>query len=1310
MASVTKNYIAINTLYGRTDSQTAISSASAVYYGGQEVRRVYATDDDNNISIVWDVWEAVLSAENFTVPAIGVENILEYLSINALVDSYGLDKEGVKHELSYTVNVSSISANAAFESKIYNITLTQTETNQTITITCTQEANAEIGYTYSEPIFNSASMEQVGPEGGTAYLYVNWTQSKVTTFSNGTSSTTSLSGSSEATILAGTPQIDSVSVYDGGVSVPSAGTTIYSDTRTVFNVTSYKFTANGKTKTITGASVAVKQEANSVSYSYATPTINAKYTDVTAGGAAAILTISYSQVRTNTYTSGSKDTNTLTGTIQKAATTGNRITAISGTSALTNAALVTTLGSSTTGNVTAPSLNYTTKARTKIYTVSVTVSINNKTAQASLSVYQSANVVDIFYAEPTVTSVSIGKISAAGGTVTPTISWSQIKTTTSTAKPDGKSETLTGTITPSSISGTVGTGKGSVTNSNSITAASRGTTTGSEWLVYTITSMTFTVNDIDAIYTSSVYVYQVANTVTYSYATPSLTAKYGDVSAAGSAASVTLNYTQTRTNKYTSGSSNTTPLSGSVSKTATSGTAYISKILGTSYLTGASLITTLGQSTSGNVSASSLAYTSKARTKIYNVVYTIFVNGSSGTVSVDVYQAANSVTVTYENPTYSSLVVGTIPANGSSVSVSVNIKQNKHTVSTAIPTGKVEGIEATVTPNSITGTSVANNGRVTSDVKIAANTCGTTVTAVRTVFTITGVTFSYNGLGGTGTPNVAVKQQANVRSITKTTYSLSATAETTSPTAAAGNVSISVKSTRVEDYSYTSGSTNQSSALDTACTASTNRGTLTNTSLNGTDETTLQISKNISTTATVSYVVTFNNGTTKTVTITQQKDAVASSNVVVSRVARNASFDEALPDGTDATVVLDATVVRRNTYYSGATSDSTSIEQVTITKMTASSGTVSGNKVVASNLGTTYKAKTKIATITKIEGTVAGGTVSAWTGTLDVYQKDNDYTTTYGTYQITTSVASGNLSNTKTSFTITASCYRSYTNKYDSGSSATGEENGTATLTATNCSTNVTSITGRNQQVTVSVAENLGDERTCSVKFDNGSVSKTVSKIQNAVAYTFTSGGNKELNATATSTTLTVNSTRNGSAWNIAKSNISVTSGNATIGTVSSSGITTSIPITFTANTAETVKTITVKVTQPGSGNTLTITVILAAVPKPTEVAAIELYANYNSSAMTKVDYSIRFDATDVSKYGGGKLTNVVIQTRNGPSLGDTLIQSYPLGTINVTRGTATNYYNGQLNGNGQVGIFILVVVNNVVKYYNQLEEYMPEG
>lgn len=1307
MASVTKDYIAVNTLYGRTDSQQTVGSAKSVLYESNNIRRVYATDGNNKLSIVWDVWKCTLSAENFTIPAIG-GNILEHMTVS----SYGIDKENNTHELDYLVTVTgattTIDPNPNFESRIYTVTITQKDTNQSIQITCTQEANAEVGYTYSNPTFKSANVEQAPAEGGTVYLYVNWTQSKVTTFSNGTKSTVSLSGTSEAVVSKGTSVLDGTSIYDGGVKVPSAGSITYTDKREVYKITSYSYTANGKSQSITTANISVYQDPNTATYTYATPTLTVTYSDILANGGAATINIKYSQVRTNSFTSGSKTTDTLTGTVQKAATSGNRITAISGTSALTGATLVNTLGTSNTGNITASSLDYTSKVRTKAYTVSVTVSINNKSAQASVVVYQAANVVTVDYAEATVTSITAGSISAAGGTVTPSVKYFQVKTTTSTARPAGKTETLTGTIAPYSISGTAGSGK--VVNLNSISADSRGTTTGDRRVAYTVTQVVLTVNDVDSTQNVNLVVYQDANTVSYTYGTPTITVTYGVVAAAGGTVSSSINYSQTRTNTYSSGSTNTTPLSGSVSKTATSGTTYISKVLGTKYLNNASLVTTVGQSTTGDVSAPNLEYINTAKTKIYDIVYTVFVNGKSNTASVAVYQAENVVTVSYDPPTYVSMSVGVIPANGSSIAPKVNIKQNKNTKSTAKPNGKTDVLTAQVNPTSLSGTTVVNNGRVTSELKIAANTCGTTVTSERTVFTITNVGFSYNNLGGLGTPNVAVKQQANVRSITKTTYSLSATAETTSPTAAAGNVSISVKSTRVEDYSYTSGSTNQSAALDTVCTASTNKGKLTNISLNGTDETTLQIDKNTSTTATVSYVVTFNNGTTKTVTITQQKDAVASTNVVISRVARNASVDEALPDGTDATVVLDATVVRRNTYYSGTTSDSTSIEQVTITKMTASSGTVSGNKVIAGNLGTTYKAKTKIATITKIEGTVAGGTVSAWTGTLDVYQKANDYTTTYGAYQITTSVASGNLSNTKTSFTITASCYRSYTNKYDSGSSATGEENGTATLTATNCTPNVTSITGRNQQVTVSVAENLGAARTCSVKFANGSVTKTVSKTQNAVAYTFTSGGNKELNATATSTTLTVNSTRNGSAWNIAKSNVSVTSGNANIGTVSSSGITTSIPLTFTANTAETVKTITVKVTQPGSGNTLTITVTLAAIPKPTEVAAIELEAYYTSAAMTKVDYSIRFNATDVSKYGGGELTNVVIQTRNGPSLGDALIQSYPLGTINVTRGTATNYYNGQLNGNGQVGIFILVVVNNVVKYYTQLEEYMPEG
>jgi hypothetical protein len=160
--------------------------------------------------------------------------------------------------------------------------------------------------------------------------------------------------------------------------------------------------------------------------------------------------------------------------------------------------------------------------------------------------------------------------------------------------------------------------------------------------------------------------------------------------------------------------------------------------------------------------------------------------------------------------------------------------------------------------------------------------------------------------------------------------------------------------------------------------------------------------------------------------------------------------------------------------------------------------------------------------------------------------------------------------------------------------------NSEASITYSNGVTKVShsTISGK-QTVTVTVGENYDSARTPKVIVTSkGDSSKTISVTvsQAEVKWEFTAETTSvEVAYNATSVTLSGTSSRNGFYQDISKSNVSASSG--TVGTVTSSGTTFNIPITFTANSNSTSNTITVTVTQPLSGNKLTYTIVQAAQP-----------------------------------------------------------------------------------------------------------------
>ena len=101
MATATSQYIKINELYGMLEGSTTLSAAKAVYAGSTPSKRVWAGS-----KIVWDVWDTILSADNFEIPASG-GNVEDYVEIISKMTS--VDEETAN--IPYTLSIDKISSN-----------------------------------------------------------------------------------------------------------------------------------------------------------------------------------------------------------------------------------------------------------------------------------------------------------------------------------------------------------------------------------------------------------------------------------------------------------------------------------------------------------------------------------------------------------------------------------------------------------------------------------------------------------------------------------------------------------------------------------------------------------------------------------------------------------------------------------------------------------------------------------------------------------------------------------------------------------------------------------------------------------------------------------------------------------------------------------------------------------------------------------------------------------------------------------------------------------------------------------------------
>ena len=109
MAEVKDSYIATNALkaHGKAVAQ--------LKFGSNNVKRAWMRGN-----IVWDVWETILSANDTSISSSYTELTKSLLGIL----SYGTDALSVTHDIGYSINPSSVSANTSSSTKSHSVQVT----------------------------------------------------------------------------------------------------------------------------------------------------------------------------------------------------------------------------------------------------------------------------------------------------------------------------------------------------------------------------------------------------------------------------------------------------------------------------------------------------------------------------------------------------------------------------------------------------------------------------------------------------------------------------------------------------------------------------------------------------------------------------------------------------------------------------------------------------------------------------------------------------------------------------------------------------------------------------------------------------------------------------------------------------------------------------------------------------------------------------------------------------------------------------------------------------------------------------------
>lgn len=416
------------------------------------------------------------------------------------------------------------------------------------------------------------------------------------------------------------------SFADGTYTISSRGTEVGAERMSALSIS----VAASQAQAEVSWSGEVSQEANAAIY--AAPVVSAfTYAEVpAAGGTATPSALSYSQAVS--YTSGASG-EAITGDLTSPAA-GVDITYSAESHPI----------NTNSGEFSVAGLGTVVTEVKVIDTVSVTITLNGATGEASAEVSQAANTVS--YSEPVVSLSYADILPASGGSVSPTLSYTQ---TATYASGDSSEISEGGSVTYA----------GSVVNAETgdVSAASLETTESEQATIDTVTA-TVVLNGQSGS-SAGVPVYQAANVATYgdSVEVSGFAYPASAISAAGGSASPEAGLTYSLSVSYTSGASSTITSGGTVSYSSPIDWGELDQESGE--VTAASRGTEVGD-----------AHTAQVTVQVSVPAG----DGSvSGSAEATVTQEANAAV--YADPVVSLSYASDIPANGGSVDPTLSYTQ-----------------------------------------------------------------------------------------------------------------------------------------------------------------------------------------------------------------------------------------------------------------------------------------------------------------------------------------------------------------------------------------------------------------------------------------------------------------------------------------------------------------------------------------------------------------------------------------------------------------------------------------------------------
>lgn len=540
------DYIRTNKIKATTNN-TNWYSPSQIRFGSSKKYRLY-----KGSTIIWDVLRTVFNVKDFTIDANGGD-----VAINSNVTSYGTNALGANELLDWTCSPTTIPANTSTSQKTHTITYTQSDTGETATATCTQDATVA-DWTVS----SYATTPTVPASGGTVSVTIHWDL-----YLNGTYQKSGTSSPSRV-------WLDNVDQGTSTVSIGSAGTTLYENTHIVGYITNYEFYADDHFFNIYGQD-AVYRAANTLGKKTYTQNLsltkNESNKSFTSSGGTTKLKVTSTKSWSATWSSGSPASGSENITATISATNGIvDKTSVSGS----NVEVVLTVGKSGDAD----------------RTITVTVSAEEESKSVSYTqvkrVYKSAS-----YGTPSEGDPTHNNIPAWGGTTYLTVPWTQTKTITYD-NDTTSSEEISGTAIAIVLNGTMQQYNSYITVEGGIYKNSCGTEVTSQRTVFTVTSYKFTANNKEKTVSTTYNVGQAPNklesTTWISTYNISISADSGNIPNTGG--NKTIYVTCTENGKETYTSTATKAVTRNATATLTTNSPSISRLYTTS-------ITGTGQAT-----------------------------------------------------------------------------------------------------------------------------------------------------------------------------------------------------------------------------------------------------------------------------------------------------------------------------------------------------------------------------------------------------------------------------------------------------------------------------------------------------------------------------------------------------------------------------------------------------------------------------------------------------------------------------------------------------------------------------------------